>query len=89
MSDGKENSTIEPIVKVCDCMNGGTCLFDNYTLESNIAVDRFVVRTNETEIFTCNISIIPCYLIFLCAPAYCNNWHRAHIRTCKSDLGDY
>ena len=42
-TDGKSNATLEPIVKLCDCMNEGTCLFDQYASGTNLLQDRFAV----------------------------------------------
>ncbi|XP_033642813.1 uncharacterized protein LOC117302931 isoform X2 [Asterias rubens] len=41
--DGETNSVLEPTVKICDCQNGGTCVYDQYTDTSNIVVDKFAV----------------------------------------------
>ncbi|XP_022101039.1 uncharacterized protein LOC110984815 isoform X2 [Acanthaster planci] len=41
--DGETNSVLEPTVKLCDCQNGGTCMYDQYTENSNVVVDKFAV----------------------------------------------
>ncbi|XP_072014975.1 uncharacterized protein [Amphiura filiformis] len=37
------SSVLQPVVKLCDCMNGGTCLFDKYTEDSDIVTNKFAV----------------------------------------------
>ena len=46
-SDGQVYSPIQPVVKVCDCQNNGTCNYDQYTQESNIVNDKFAVSENS------------------------------------------
>ncbi|XP_038046672.1 mucin-like protein [Patiria miniata] len=48
-TDGRSNSTIEPIVDLCDCQNGGTCLSDQYADGTNLIQDRFGVLLCECE----------------------------------------
>ncbi|XP_038062355.1 mucin-4-like [Patiria miniata] len=50
VTDGKANATLEPIVKLCDCKNAGTCLYDEYVEGTNVITDgRFgVVLCNCT-----------------------------------------
>ncbi|XP_038046069.1 uncharacterized protein LOC119720470 [Patiria miniata] len=48
-TDGKANATLEPIVKLCDCQNNGTCLFDQYSSRVNIVQDRFGVVLCQCE----------------------------------------
>ncbi|XP_038046071.1 uncharacterized protein LOC119720471 [Patiria miniata] len=48
-TDGKANATLEPIVKLCDCQNGGTCLFDQYASGVDIVQDRFGVVLCQCE----------------------------------------
>ncbi|XP_038046067.1 uncharacterized protein LOC119720468 [Patiria miniata] len=48
-TDGKANATLEPIVKLCDCQNDGTCLFDQYASGVNIVQDRFGVVLCQCE----------------------------------------
>ncbi|XP_022101030.1 uncharacterized protein PB18E9.04c-like [Acanthaster planci] len=42
-TDGKANATMEPVVKLCSCENGGSCLFDQYVSGTNLLQDRFGV----------------------------------------------
>ncbi|XP_022094265.1 uncharacterized protein LOC110981206 [Acanthaster planci] len=42
-SDGKANSSLEPIVNLCDCKNDGTCLLNQYAEGTNLIQDRFGV----------------------------------------------
>ena len=42
-TDDKANATMEPIVNLCDCMNGGTCLFGQYVVGTMLVQDRFGV----------------------------------------------
>ena len=44
-TDDKSNATTEPIVKLCDCMNGGTCLYDQYVMGTMLMEDRFGVSS--------------------------------------------
>ena len=44
-TDDKANATMEPIVNLCDCMNGGTCLFGQYVVGTMLVQDRFGVST--------------------------------------------
>ncbi|XP_038046270.1 uncharacterized protein LOC119720607 [Patiria miniata] len=48
-TDGKASATLEPIVKLCDCQNDGTCLFDQYASGVNIVQDRFGVVLCQCE----------------------------------------
>ncbi|XP_038046073.1 mucin-like protein [Patiria miniata] len=48
-TDGKANATLEPIVKLCDCQNYGTCLFDQYASGVDIVRDRFGVVLCQCE----------------------------------------
>lgn len=43
-SDGTANGVLEPTVKVCDCQNNGTCLYNNYVENTNIMKNKFAVR---------------------------------------------
>ena len=42
-TDHKANATLEPIVKLCNCMNNGTCLYDQYFDDTSLITDRFGV----------------------------------------------
>ncbi|XP_022101062.1 uncharacterized protein LOC110984828 [Acanthaster planci] len=42
-SDGSANAVFEPTVKVCNCQNNGTCLYDQYVENTNIMKDNFAV----------------------------------------------
>ncbi|XP_022108947.1 uncharacterized protein LOC110989112 isoform X1 [Acanthaster planci] len=42
-TDGRSNSTLEPIVNLCNCQNGGTCLSDQFVDGTNLIQDRFGV----------------------------------------------
>ncbi|XP_022094198.1 uncharacterized protein LOC110981168 isoform X22 [Acanthaster planci] len=48
-TDGKSNATVEPIVNLCDCRNGGTCLLDQYADGTNLIQDRFGVLLCQCE----------------------------------------
>ncbi|PIK53340.1 putative fibrillin-1 [Apostichopus japonicus] len=42
-SDNQSSSVLEPAVKICDCKNNGSCLWDSYTQTSDIDADKFAV----------------------------------------------
>ncbi|XP_038045729.1 uncharacterized protein LOC119720211 isoform X2 [Patiria miniata] len=42
-SDGSANAVLEPTVKVCNCQNNGTCMYDTYVQDTNIMKDKFAV----------------------------------------------
>ncbi|XP_071482117.1 uncharacterized protein [Diadema antillarum] len=46
-SDGQLFSQVQPVVKVCDCQNNGTCSYDQYTQNSDIVNNRFAVVVCE------------------------------------------
>ncbi|XP_022107056.1 mucin-like protein [Acanthaster planci] len=48
-TDGRSNSTLEPIVSLCDCKNGGTCLSGQYVDGTNLIQDRFGVLLCKCE----------------------------------------
>ncbi|XP_038077224.1 fibrillin-2-like [Patiria miniata] len=48
-TDGKANATHEPIVQLCDCMNSGMCLWDEFVIGTNIVEDRFGVVLCECK----------------------------------------
>ncbi|XP_038046205.1 mucin-like protein [Patiria miniata] len=48
-TDGRANATLEPIVKLCDCENDGTCLFDQFVSGTNLVQDRFGVVLCECQ----------------------------------------
>ncbi|XP_038045830.1 uncharacterized protein LOC119720271 isoform X3 [Patiria miniata] len=48
-TDGRANATLEPIVKLCDCENDGTCLFDQFVSGTNLVEDRFGVVLCECQ----------------------------------------
>ncbi|XP_038073778.1 fibrillin-1-like [Patiria miniata] len=48
-TDGKANGTHEPIVQLCDCMNGGTCLWNEFVMGTDVVEDRFGVVLCECE----------------------------------------
>ncbi|XP_038046057.1 fibrillin-1-like [Patiria miniata] len=48
-TDGKANATHEPTVQLCDCMNGGTCLWDEFVMGTDVVEDRFGVVLCECD----------------------------------------
>ncbi|XP_022108963.1 uncharacterized protein LOC110989125 [Acanthaster planci] len=48
-TDGRSNSTLEPIVNLCHCQNGGTCLPGRHVDGTNLVQDRFGVLLCECE----------------------------------------
>ncbi|XP_038046056.1 fibrillin-1-like [Patiria miniata] len=48
-TDGQANATHEPVVQLCDCMNGGTCLWDEFVMGTDIVEDRFGVVLCECD----------------------------------------